>query len=663
MKNLAFLIFLAPAAVFSQEEEKNTENLLPVYVNIKDTLIRKKLSFTDKRVTGSEEIKLIPVESIDDVLELEASVDIRKRGSKGVQADINLRGGNFDQVQILLNGIPVNNPQTGHHGLDLPVDTEMIERIEISDNASEAGYGANAYSGTVNIITKSPSDSNSEMFFKAGQFGYLKAGINISKKIKKTSVYNGFSYQRSTGYPTGDSINNTDFSALKNFMHVRYEGLRFPVDFQAGFHKKDFGANRFYTAKYPWQYEKTKGVFVSLKSSFYGRIQLEPELSYKLHYDNFQLFRESIYRYQNGYFINGQDTAQYAPGIYYPGHNYHKTQVILGAVTAYLSSNSGYTIVRTSVSNEKIMSNKLGKELNNPVMVNERIVYTKHDSRIYQNFYLGHFKKTANFFLEGNLNYLVNNHFGGHLFGGGVMKYMPDNWQFHVAFNASGRLPTFTDLYYEDPSHEGNPGLRPERAFTYETGAKFSKPGGFFSVNLFWRDARNTIDWIKADPGEKWQARNLTRLQTKGLEIRYRKKFHNGILRRVSLAYAYLKTDKLNTEPLVSKYVLDYLKHKFVVKLSHKFFGDTQMHWTGIYKNRNGQYPDYADGVYKFYDYKPYFLTHVKILKEFQTWHLGIRIENLFDARYRDLSYVIMPGRWWIVEVKIDVKKLFFYGR
>jgi iron complex outermembrane receptor protein len=438
---------------------------------------------------------------------------------------------------------------------------------------------------------------------------------------------------------------------------LKYDTGLFPIDLQLGFHKKDFGANSFYTSKYPWQYEKTKGFFGYLSAEFNGKGNIKPELSYKLHYDNFQLFRESVYQYRNGYFIRCNDTAQYAPGVYYPGHNYHKTRSMSAAVNMHFVSRTDETVLRLSLTGEKILSNKLGHDLENPVKVSDRVVYTKSDRRVYWNFYAARNKTFQRFTLGGAVNFLYNTQFGPHVNGSGFITYKTGHFIHHFSIRSASRLPTFTDLYYEGPANTGNPDLKPETATTYEAGSKFFHRNTFISADVFLRNARNTIDWVKENPAEKWQPRNLTALRTYGFELSFQKKFEHPLLEKLKISYAYIEMKKDENTAFVSKYVLDFLRHKFVMEFRHRFFFDTKIHWTGIYKERNGQYLDYVDGAYRLFDYEPYFLTHVKLAKTWQKIHLALSVENLFNVDYRDLSYIKMPGRWAIFELgyKIDL--------
>ncbi len=596
------------------------------------------------------------LETLDDVLKLVAGADIRSRGAKGVQSDISIRGGNFDQVLILLNGIKVNNPQTGHHSLDLPVDLSMLDHIEIIEGSAGQSFGVNAYAGVINLVTKNPKKEQAQTGLKIGQYSYLKTDFDLSHSLGNLAVYNGFSYQRSDGYLTNEKINNTDFYAIKDFVHIHLNLDKLPVDIQAGYHQKDFGANSFYTSKYPWQYEKTHGYFASVQTSFGHKINWKPSISYKLHYDEFQLFRESIYHYTNGYYVHEQDTAQYAPGFYYKGHNYHKTQQISATVNMQYRSKLGITNAYFAISDDRIWSNVLGTNLNKPIVASDRITYTKGSDRTYLESHFNQTKQIKNFNVGAGINLLYSPDYEEQITGGGFINYQKNHFTYYASLNTASRLPSFTDLYYQGPTNIGNPDLQPETSISYELGAKYHHKKTFATVSGFYRKSNNTIDWIKYNLTDKWQPQNLTQLHTYGLEASIKHRFQNKFAQQLIASYAYLNMDKANQMPFVSKYALDYLKHKLSVQFSHYFFWKTTIHWTGIYKDRAGQYIDYVNEQYQLFDYKPYFLTHVKINKQFKKTRIALSIENLFDTIYNDLSYIKMPGRWVIFELSYKVK-------
>ncbi len=642
-----FIVWFADAQNQNKAGDELLDTLQIVTHGISNTMQRLPKTI---RVIKARDIQQSAVESIDDVLNLVAGIDMRSRGSKGVQSDISIRGGNFDQVLVLLNGVRLNNPQTGHHVLDLPIDLSMIDRIEILEGASGQSFGVNAYSGAINFITKKPEHEQAYTQFNAGQYNYLKTDFGLSHRLGKISVYNGFTYQRSGGYLTNTDINNTDFYTIKDFVNLHFDHERFPLNLQAGYHQKDFGANSFYTAKYPWQFEKTHGYFISLFTKTGKKFVLKPEVHYKLHYDEFQLFRESVYQYRNGFFIHDKDTAQYAPGVYYKGHNYHKTQNAGGGLNMSIVSKYGHTYINLSIENERIWSNKLGEDLPEPIRVDQRIVYTKSDSRTYFEAQLNQVKQWQKIAIGAGLNVLYSRQYDLQMSGGAYINYRQAHMTHYFNINSAYRLPTFTDLYYQGPANMGNPALQPEQAVTYELGTKYFDLQNYITAAVFLRNANNTIDWIKYRVKDKWQPQNLTRLQTYGLEVSWKHRFNKGFIKKAALSYAFLYMEKGDNEQVISKYVLDYLKHKFNISLSHRFLFDTNLQWTAVYKNREGQYLNYIDNQYRLFDYKPYAVVNLKLNKEIGKSRLGLSIENLFDVKYNDLSYVQMPGRWIIFE-------------
>ncbi len=607
------------------------------------------------RVIKLKDAELQQIESLDELLQTIATVDVRTRGNKGVQADISIRGGNFEQVLVLLNGIKINNPQTGHHHLDLPVDFSMLDRIEIIEGAGGQIFGANAYSGVINLITKNPQKKQARTTVKAGQYGYLKTDLSLAHSFQKLSVYNGFSFQKSNGYLTNDSINNTDFYGLKYFINLHYNHSKYSLDLQTGYHQKDFGAHSFYTAKYPWQYEKTKGYFISLSSKFGKKINWKPFVSYRVHFDEFQLFRESIFKYNQGYFVHNQDTAQFAPGIYYRGHNYHKITTLAAGIKVQFQSKAGQTSGHLHWNNDAILSNKLGKQLNTPVTIDNRQIYDKYDERNYWEVGINHSKKWQKLQLGAGINLLYSKLYNTRLSGGLYMSFFTSNFTHYINVSSASRLPGFTDLYYQGPQNIGNPDLQPESAQTYELGTKWHQTNISAHAGIFYRNAQHTIDWIKYQPDDKWQTQNLTQLNTFGIEADCYIFFEKKFIQKIKFSYAYLHMNKNTDQNIISKYALDYLKHKLNIELHHRFLFNSSIHWTAIYKNRNGQYLNYIDNQYRLFDYQPYFLTHVKINKSFDKTRFAIGIENIFNIAYNDLSYVKMPGRWLIFELRYKI--------
>ena len=268
-------------------------------------------------VVSREEIEAAPVQSIQELLEYALSVDVRQRGVHGVQADISVRGGSFDQTLILLNGINISDPQTGHYSLDLPVSLKSIQRIEILEGPAARVFGPNAFSGAINIITSSFDKTNLKFDLGIGQ--HLLTDANVSGNVNSGSFHQFMAFNRmsSDGY-----IDNTDFKTWNAFYQTKLETKPGILDFQIGRTNKAFGANSFYSAAYPNQFEETKTTFASVKFETGTKFHVSPSVYWRRHQDRFELFRDS-------------------PPDWYKGHNYHLTDVFGSNLNAWFPSRFG----------------------------------------------------------------------------------------------------------------------------------------------------------------------------------------------------------------------------------------------------------------------------------------------------------------------------------
>jgi len=154
--NLRFILLLyilvSSFNTFAQSEKK--ENLEEVIIT--STRIDVPFSKNAKSISiiSSKEIKNTTASNLTELLQSISGIDIINRGVKGTQSDINIRGGNFQQTLILIDGFKTEDPQTGHHTMNMMIPLENIERIEIIKGSSARIFGQNAFTGAINIVTK-----------------------------------------------------------------------------------------------------------------------------------------------------------------------------------------------------------------------------------------------------------------------------------------------------------------------------------------------------------------------------------------------------------------------------------------------------------------------------------------------------------------------------
>lgn len=618
------------------------------------------------KIISSDDIQKSSAESLDEVLEYALGVDVRQRGAMGVQSDVSIRGGSFEQVLVLINGVKVNDSQTGHHSLNIPIDLASVERIEILEGAGARVYGTNAYSGAINIITHSPSEKKVAANFAGGQFGFVKMGVSASYNYKKLNTYFAFSHKKSSGY-----ADNSDFDISNLFLSSSLNLKNAEISLQAGVLLKDFGAMNFYTPKYPYQAEEINSTFVSLSSKFGKKLKVQPTVFWRRHQDRFELFREdqNWYTPNAGYWIkDNMDTAKYVPGVYqawnyYRGHNYHSTNTFGADVNFNFSTIAGKTSFGIETVSEQIQSNVLGKDADKiEVPFYEGNYFSKSKTRNNASAFVEHFIKIKKLSLASGILLNLNSDFGFNYYTGIDASYnISKPFKIFASVNQAMRMPTFNDLYYSGPSNVGSTDLVPEEAVTYELGAKFLHKNMNAHTAIFHRRGKNTIDWVKETEDQaKWQTMNYTNLYTYGAEFSYTLLYskifgENAFLQKININYQYLLLEKDDKE-IISKYVFDYLVHNASASMSFKIYKNVGANLQISYQDRAGSFEkfNFATGENLLTEYSPLLLADARVFWKTKYFRVYADVTNISNTKYYDINNVQMPGTW--AKVGVDFR-------
>jgi iron complex outermembrane receptor protein len=581
-------------------------------------------------VIERKEIESSPAQSIQNLLEYVAGVDVRQRGAEGVQADVSIRGGTFDQTLILLNGINITDPQTGHHNLNIPVSLSQIERIEILEGPAARVYGPNAFSGAINIVTRSAHNKNLQVVLSGGSFGYFDADFSGSIKTGKLNHSLSLNKKRSDGY-----ITNTDFDISNVYYSNQLIDSGGKMSFQFGYSEKGFGANSFYTPKYPNQFEELKTIVSSVKWESNSKLHLTPVIYYRRNQDRFELFRDN-------------------PPEWYTTHNYHLTNIYGGNLNSWIQSDIGKSAFGVEFRSENILSNVLGEEMDTPEKVpGENAEFTKSKTRNIYSGFLEHVYYSKNWTLSAGvlINHISEVSSGLNVFPGIDISYnITIPLKAFISYNTSLRLPTFTDLYYSGPTNIGNPELNPEKSKNFEGGLKWNSGIMQGHVVGFYKQGENIIDWVKQNDDEKWQAQNLTKLQSFGSEIQFQlnlnQKFGLHLPNKISFNYLFNNVNK-EEQDFISYYVLDHVKHKFIGTLNQTFLKNFTLDVKVVYQDREGTYTEFVNGDYgEQVEYPTFWVFDGKLNYNWKNLNVYLSVNNIFDADYIDVGNVRQPGRW-----------------
>ena len=562
-----------------------------------------------------------PVQTLESALRLAPSVDIRERGGKGMQADIFIRGGSFDQTMVLLNGIDFTDARTGHQSHSLPVDIDCISAVDLLDGVP----GVGAFAGAVNIRTAPLKPTYLRFEGAGGQHGYAYANLSGAVTSGRFSLLAAGSYRRSDGYR-----HNTDFANYNAFVRATYEAPRAGFfDLQAGYQNRTFGSNGFYAAYNPDQWEATSTALASLRwLKQAGRFSFGASASYRKNFDRYDWTR---------------GTAM----------NRHNTDNVGARLWADYDWRAGTTSLGGDYAFNHIYSTNLGEALSRP-----HGRYTHAKARSTGNLWLRHAKQWRRFDLAASAGISLTPYGTSALWSlsGG---YTPAAG-LHLGIGAfqSMRLPTFTDLYYTSPAQINNLDLTPERAVTYLFDAGYVKNSWRLSLQTYYRAGRDIIDWVwREDMGDKWHSEQTSRLDTYGIELSGGYTVADGFLRRVTLSYGYITTDR--NSDIIAKGAMDYMRHKAALAVEVHFLRRMSLALTASVYDRNGSYTHYPvpgdPSLSEVRDYEPYFLLDGRLQWEKGICRLYVDATNITDSRYCDLGGIPLPGAWVTAGVALTI--------
>ena len=582
------------------------------------------------------EIEALPVQTVADILQYLPGVDVRTRGANGAQADISMRGGTFDQVLVLLNGVPLSDFHTGHYALNIPVSTEMIERVEVLQGTSANLHGA--FSGAINIVTKSSPEISLKL--TAGMNGLVNPELAASIQ-KNEALFNvSAEYSRAEGYyaprPTekeATACRNSDFQLANIYFQTRWRGL----DVQAGAQWKDAGLGMGYGFGSQDQFDATRTAFASGRYEHrWGAWRLDAQAAYRANYDRYEWHR---------------DQRLYG--------NFHFAQTASASLSAHYASRVGTTSFGVSVRNENMHSTNLGDTINPngqvpnvegfPLSQVRVLDLVKGGNRFHTNYYAEQTFYYAGLSASIGINGTYNTQFGHHLGGGANIGYeFKKAGTVYVNANRSLRMPTFTDLYYNAGNQLGNRNLKPEEAWLLSVGYKGTWSGLSWSADWYYRWGKNIIDWVyvPTDTKRPFHAENQQQVNATGLELSLAYRL-NEWLRCVSVDYAYTYLD-LDLKEAGSRY-LDYLSHKLAIHLEHGIYKGFGASWTVRFQKREGQYNN-AEG--EVADYQPVWLLDGSVYWQNKYLRVSADCTNMTNSRYYDYGGILQPGAWAKISIK-----------
>ncbi len=523
--------------------------------------------------------------SLTDFLNRDSSIDLRQRGGQNIQTDVSLRGSTFGQTLVLLNGLRLNDVQSGHHSMDVPVPVEALDRVEVLKGSGSTLYGSDAIGGVINFITATPETSEFRIRGAAGSFGTnqqrVAATLVRDRFTQQLSVYRDFS----TGF-----IPNRDYRNLALSSSTYFRTRLGTSSVLLAHNDKPFGAEQYYGNFNSW--ERTKTWWASGQQSFGERTQAS--FAYRRHTDLFVLYRDRPQVFTNRHAVESFQGS-------------FRRSEALGANTRLHWGVEGW--------HDSIVSNNLGAHSRA-----RGSGYAAVDFRALRRFSLS-------LGAREEVYRAVNSQFVPSIAGG---AWITAGLKWRASVSRAFRLPTFTDLYYQDPGNRGSPDLRPERAWNYETGFDWNasrKVRG--ELTVFHRRERDGIDYVRRSAADIWRATNFQRLHFTGVEAAARVRLNEN--HRLDFSYTGLHGAQDSLAGALSKYTFNYPNHLGVAGWQSTLPGGV------ITRVRLGAVQRFGRDTYAVVD--AYAARARGSVRPF------VQLTNLNDAVYQEIFGVPMPGR------------------
>ena len=512
-----------------------------------------------------------------DLMHLDPSLDLRQRAPGAVQSGLSIRGGGFGQTLVLLDGMRLNDVQSMNHNMDIPLPADAISSMEVLRGSGSTLYGSDAVAGVVNFITKIPDDSEFRLRSALGNFGVNQQSGSIAFRHREFAEQLSFSRDFSSGFMADRDYRNLSLASLTQWDHTHIT---------LALNDRPFGADQFYGNYNSW--ERTKTWFASIHQNFDDKT--EATFAYRRHSDLFVLYRDR-------------------PQVFTNRHVDESYQFGLRRSEKLKNSNMRFHYGAEGL-HESIDSNNLG--------VHSRTRgagYAAFDVRA-----LRRFSVTAGVRAEVYAN--TQKQFSPSV---GAGYWFSKRFKLRASASRAFRLPSYTDLYYHDPTNAGSPGLRPETAWNYEGGVDINGHGkvrGEFSI--FERREHDGIDYVRSSPTDIWRASNFQRLNFSGVEAAI-------IVRGFDFRYTGIHGARNALGTLQSKYVFNYPVHSGLIS------------WQ--VRSKQGFLFRTRIGVLERYGRDPYAVWDVYAAYGKKRIHPFLQLTNLTDTYYEEILGVRTPGR------------------
>lgn len=629
------LILLAGTVTQAQETALNP-------VTVSATLSRQRASETGRNITiiKGDQFKDLPVHSLDELLRYVPGVEIQARGPMGSQSDIVLRGGTFQQVLVILDGMRLNDPNTGHFNSYIPIAPTEIERIEVLKGASSAIYGADAVGGVIYIITKTfaakwgQQSTQVTAGISAGEYGLMNADAGIVYSKDKLHIGGGVLTNKADGVQqrgTTGYFENTTASVSANY----YLSKKWNASYRFAYDSRDFAAQNYYTTFLSdTANEKVTTRWHQARIAYQGEKEsLTLDAGFKSVTDN--------YRFNHVGTANASISRLFQSRLVYQRRLGQKAELVGGV----------------NFINKYIASNDRG---------NHSLYQLSPFASVSQKLWTG-------FTARPSLQWVYFKNITSELIPQLDLSQKLGSWQLRGSVGKTIRDADFTERYNNynkalvTSGRVGNENLEAERSISYEAGADwFWGEKLKVSTTFFQRYHQRLIDYSTtpyanmprkgnlSPTGTYALAKNIAKVNTTGFETDVQYIHTISSKQKITAAAGLVWLSSMSSDTTPSFYISSHAKfltNFSVIYECHNLLVSVN----GLYKKRQKQTSSAINAAIT----PDYFLMNARVQYAFlhKMINVFVQADNVFDKQYSDLLGTPMPGRWFMGGVQFRWKK------
>lgn len=550
-------------------------------------------------VITREEIESAPVDNLADLLQVVAGVDVRQRGGRGVQADVGIRGTAFEQTMVMIDGVRMTDPQTGHHAMNLPLPLAHLERIEVLKGPGSAAFGPGATGGAINLITRRASATEAGVSLHAGEHGYRALAGHFGLSGERSGHRLSVSRRQADGHLEAEP---TDFELQNAYYSGHFDLGLHELRVGVGIDDRDFGAYKFYVDRFPDQRERTRALTAQVSGDVAaGDWLLTPALFWRRHED---WFRTRIPEF-------GRDFI-----------NEHETRVVGGRLGARRDWRGGVTALGLSLIDERIESTALGDHDRR-----ERSIWVEHQLVIGSRTRLSLSAAGVDF----------SDHETVFLPGASLSFSLREDTTLFAAAARSARPPSYIERFLPGGAgNQGHPDLEPERSLQAETGLRWQAERQSLSAAVFYRRTDDLIDWSRPAADVDFVSANFEGHRSVGAEVEYRLRSASNWLGDLRMGYTHLRT-RLDHGGDELAYALDHPRHHLALTARFTWLPDLEQSLQLRYVDRRGG--------------GSALLVASKLTWRWQQLAFSLEGSNLLDRDYIEAGFAPLPGRWLIAGI------------